>query len=74
MSLDWRGLVAVGIGDLRIPPAVFWQLTPAELTLMMGVSTGIQQRMTRARLRQLSDTWPDMKSPTEATGKDTDSD
>lgn len=29
--VDWGGLMRVGLGLLRLPPEVFWGMTPCEL-------------------------------------------
>jgi len=29
--VDWRALMAVGLGALRLAPDVFWAMTPVEL-------------------------------------------
>lgn len=44
-GLDWAGLMRAGLqgpglGGLRLRPAEFWELTPAELALMLGVEPG----------------------------------
>ena len=39
-ALDWRALMRAGLCHLRLPPAVFWALTPAELRLMLGQDSG----------------------------------
>ena len=35
-GLDWRGLMHAGLHGLRLRPAEFWALTPAELQMMLG--------------------------------------
>lgn len=35
-GLDWPGLLRAGLHGLRLKPAEFWALTPAELALMLG--------------------------------------
>ena len=57
--IDWRGLMRVGFHDLRLQPAQFWQLTPAELRVMMGVEAGAPA-LTRARLAELAAAFPDL--------------
>ena len=59
MSLiDWPGLVRAGLGQLRLAPSVFWQLTPVELQIMLGAE-GAVPPLTRARLEQLAAAFPD---------------
>ena len=36
MTFDWPGLMRAGLIGLRLKPAEFWALTPAELRLMLG--------------------------------------
>lgn len=55
-GLDWAGLMRAGIGGLRLRPADFWALTPAELALMLGPGT---VPMSRAGLAALEKRWPD---------------
>ncbi|SOC07692.1 rcc01693 family protein [Rhodobacter maris] len=61
-GLDWAGLMRAGIGGLRLSPAVFWALTPAELALMLGPGTA---PMSRAGLAALAQRWPDRSAGTE---------
>ena len=35
--IAWPGLMQLGLVQLRLPPEVFWDLTPAELMLMAGL-------------------------------------
>ena len=62
-GLDWPGLMRVGMGPsaaggLGLRPAQFWALSPAELALMLGISS-VRGAMTRDRLAQLSARFPD---------------
>jgi uncharacterized phage protein (TIGR02216 family) len=56
--LDWTGLLRAGLCGLRLPPATFWALTPAELHLMLGAQAG-PAPMTRAGLDALLHAFPD---------------
>lgn len=56
--MDWRGLMQAGIGGLRLRPAEFWALTPAELQVMLGL-TGPAAPMLRTRLDDLLAAFPD---------------
>jgi uncharacterized phage protein (TIGR02216 family) len=58
--IDWRGLMRVGLHELRLRPDQFWRLTPAELRVMMGVEAGVPP-LTRARLAELAAVFPDVK-------------
>ncbi|MGL4320650.1 MAG: rcc01693 family protein [Paracoccaceae bacterium] len=57
--IDWRGLMRVGLHELRLRPDQFWRLTPAELRIMMGVDTATPP-LTRARLSELAAAFPDI--------------
>lgn len=56
--IDWPGLMRAGIGGLRLQPAVFWALTPAELRVMLGVGAAVPP-LSRARLEELAAAFPD---------------
>ena len=58
-TLDWPGLMRAGMRDLRLMPDQFWQLTPSELALMLGVEPA-PASMTRDRLADLLTKFPDM--------------
>ncbi len=57
-GLDWAGLMRAGLHGLRLTPAQFWALTPAELLMMLGVDAA-SAPMARARLDALSRAYPD---------------
>lgn len=52
-EFDWPGLMRLGLGELRLPPTTFWQLTPRELMMMAGMAEERTGRFGRARLREL---------------------
>ncbi len=56
--MDWPSLLRAGLTGLRLTPDAFWQLTPAELLLMLGLETGAAP-LNRARLTDLSRAYPD---------------
>lgn len=56
--LDWPGLMRAGMRGLGLTPAEFWQLTPVELLVMMGIG-GADAPMGRARLEELARAYPD---------------
>ena len=56
--IDWPGLVRAGLGQLRLPPDVFWRLTPVELQIMLGADNALPP-LTRARLAELAAAFPD---------------
>jgi len=51
-------MMRAGMLGLRLTPAQFWQLTPAELRLMLGQDAG-QSAMGRAGLDALMRVYPD---------------
>lgn len=60
--LDWSGMMQAGIRGLGLKPGEFWRLTPAELSLMLGLEPGSAQApMDRSRLNEMLAQWPDRK-------------
>ncbi len=55
---DWPALMRLGLRHLNLAPRDFWALTPAELTLKLGLDGG-KAPMGRARLEQLAQAFPD---------------
>lgn len=61
--MDWAGLMRAGLVGLRLQPAAFWALTPAELLLMLGLSEATAP-LGRDRLAELAAAYPDdVKGP-----------
>jgi uncharacterized phage protein (TIGR02216 family) len=56
--LDWPALMRAGMVGLRLRPAEFWALTPAELSLLLGIA-GRPPALGRARLDELMRRFPD---------------
>ena len=56
-GFDWPGLLRAGVG-LGISPRVFWDLTPAELTSLLG-RNDLAAPLSRARLEELAAAFPD---------------
>jgi len=56
--LDWPGLMRAGLRGLRLSPAQFWALTPAELALMLGQGGG-PAPLRRSGLDRLMKAFPD---------------
>lgn len=56
--IDWPGLMRAGLGHLRLRPAEFWALTPAELMLMLGLGAS-SAPMGRAGFEALARAHPD---------------
>ena len=62
-ALDWPELMRAGLGMLRLPPEVFWSMTPGELRHALegaGLLRPEGARMTRARLDRLMAAHPDL--------------
>jgi len=57
-GLDWPGLMRAGLQGLRLRPAEFWALTPAELFMMLGLDEGAGP-LDRAGLETLIARFPD---------------
>lgn len=58
---DWPALMRLGLRGLNLTPRDFWALTPAELTLKLGLD-GSDAPMGRARLDELAQAFPDRAS------------
>ncbi len=56
--IAWAKLMRLGLAELRLPPATFWDLTPAELLLMAGVYED-RGALTRSGLDELVRRYPD---------------
>lgn len=61
---DWPALMRAGLSGLRLTPAQFWALTPAELALMLGAG-GDAAPLSRARLEELARAFPDLQERSE---------
>lgn len=57
-GFDWPALMRAGLHGLGLRPDQFWQLTPAELAMMLGQGGG-DAPMGRARLEELARAYPD---------------
>ncbi|MBB5722062.1 putative phage protein (TIGR02216 family) [Loktanella ponticola] len=60
MKFDWPALLKAGVRGLSLRPDQFWQLTPAEFRLMLGIDAG-SAPMGRSALDALSQAYPDEK-------------
>lgn len=59
---DWPALMRLGLGALRLPPDVFWSMTPAELRLALegaGLVAEPGQALDRDALDTLMAAFPD---------------
>ncbi len=57
-AFDWPRLMQAGIRGLRLRPREFWDLTPAELALLLGHG-GEDAPLTRSGLDDLARAYPD---------------
>lgn len=53
--------MAAGLGHLRLPPSVFWAMTPRELAAALGRRKAKPETLTRDDLQQLRDRYPDQR-------------
>ncbi|HEV8036171.1 rcc01693 family protein [Yoonia sp.] len=56
--MDWPGLMQAGLHHLRLQPAQFWALTPAELQIMLGADAA-KAPLGRLQLDALLRDFPD---------------
>lgn len=61
-ALDWPALMRAGMAGLKLLPRDFWQLTPAELRLMLGEAAA-PQPLGRDRMAALMAAFPDAAAP-----------
>lgn len=57
-GFEWPALMRAGFLGLGLRPDQFWQLTPAELLMMLGEGAN-DAPMGRSRLEELSQAYPD---------------
>lgn len=57
-KFDWPSLMQAGMRGLGLRPQEFWDLTPAELQVLLGESDG-RKPMGRMRLGELMGAFPD---------------
>jgi len=62
--MDWPALMRAGMQGLRLPPDVFWELTPAELRVMLGIDAAMQPMLGEG-LEALMVAWPDNEERSE---------
>ena len=58
-ALPWATLMRLGLGTLRLPPDVFWAMTPHEFTAVAGVLAHGTPPMDRDGLARLMALHPD---------------
>lgn len=61
-GLDWPGLMAAGLGQLRLAPDAFWSMSPAEFRSALagaGLAAPAGLVMGRSRLAALMRAHPD---------------
>ena len=57
-GFDWPSLLRAGLHGLGLKPSEFWELTPAELGLMLGLDAAVSP-LGRTRLNELIRDFPD---------------
>lgn len=71
-TFPWRRAIALGLGILRLPPAVFWSMTLSELDGAVQGALGLPEDATppsRAQLDALMRRFPDMDHESEDYGR-----
>ncbi len=58
-DIDWGRLMRLGLVEIGLRPAEFWELTPAELMLMAGIDRQDGAALTRPALEALMARFPD---------------
>ena len=64
-TLDWDGLMRLGLGALRLPPDQFWAMTPLELCRALegaGLRPVQGSALDRGALERLMAAFPDVRS------------
>jgi uncharacterized phage protein (TIGR02216 family) len=59
---SWASAMRLGLGVLRLPPQVFWAMTPREFEAAVSGALGLEARpggMTASTLQTLMDRFPD---------------
>ena len=63
-GFPWDQAMAFGLGTLRLPPPVFWSLTPRELAALSGIQSG-GGAPSRESFERLRERFPDADGRTE---------
>ncbi len=63
-GFDWPALLRAGLVGLRLKPAEFWALTPAELRMMLGHGGAENGPLSRKGLDALLALYPDDEKET----------
>lgn len=61
-GFDWPGLLRLASHRVGLRPSEFWDLTPAEFVMLLGLDQG-PQVLDRDRLEDLARAFPDEASP-----------
>lgn len=61
--IEWARLMRLGLVEIGLRPAEFWDLTPAELMLIAGIDGRGGMAMTRSALDALMARFPDGAMP-----------
>lgn len=64
-QVDWRGLMRLGLGELRLSPETFWSMTPEEFRCALEgaglVPVGGANPISRTGLEALMERFPDRR-------------
>ncbi|WP_166416357.1 rcc01693 family protein [Cochlodiniinecator piscidefendens] len=66
-QFNWSALMKAGMRGAGLKPDEFWQLTPAELMIILGQDKG-SAPLSRARLEELARAFPDSTEEPEHGG------
>ena len=58
-AFDWAAMIRVGIGQLRLPVADFWALTPVELMILVNPDGSQIRPMGRSGFEAMQAQFPD---------------
>ena len=58
---DWPGLMQIGLRQLGLAPAQFWELTPAEFMVMSGLASKNSAALNRSGFEALAARFPDKR-------------
>lgn len=74
-GIDWAELMRLGLGGLRLPPEVFWSMTPVELQCALEgaglIARAGEGPMARGAFEALMARFPDRPDAPDTKGQDT---
>lgn len=69
-KIAWPDLMRFGLVQFRLPPDVFWSLTPAELMFLARDGQTMPANMNRSGLDRLMELFPDKSNEGPRNGGD----